>query len=321
VTGLTAAGRIIASEIETSGPMQFSRFMCLALYHPDHGYYRRRDPFGRRGDFYTAEQLQPVFGRLMRRVVDGLADELQCPADTITVVELGAGRGEMAEAFARYRYIPVDISYGEMPARFTGIVFLNEFFDALPVDVVVSRSGQILERRVGYEAGRFVWADGPPATEDAVSRWAHLEEGAIREVQTHRVRWLERISTALEKGFILTIDYGYADEELARFPEGSLMSYRRHQALGEVLTDPGERDITAHVSFSDLQRAGAAAGLETIQFEPLRATLLRAGEGDEFAEALKGETEMERLRHGLQLKTLLFGMGETFRCLLQRKRQ
>ena len=83
-----------------------------------------------------------------------------------------------------------------------------------------------------------------------------------------------------------------------------------------MLADPGERDITAHVCFTALEEHGKKLGLETVRFEKLSQTLLDAGEADQFATALSGADEARRR---LQLKTLLFGMGETFRVLLQRK--
>jgi SAM-dependent MidA family methyltransferase len=90
------------------------------------------------------------------------------------------------------------------------------------------------------------------------------------------------------------------------------MSYRRHMALEDVLSDPGGRDITAHVCFTALE----GHGFQTVRFETLARTLLDAGEADRFAAALTGPDEVRRR---LQLKTLLFGMGETFRTLLQKK--
>jgi SAM-dependent MidA family methyltransferase len=97
------------------------------------------------------------------------------------------------------------------------------------------------------------------------------------------------------------------------------MSYHRHIAEENVLANPGERDITAHVAFTALEHAGAAKGLESVRFETLASTLLRAGEADQFASVLTGIGEEEQRRRRLQLKTLLFGMGETFRTLLLKK--
>ena len=120
---------------------------------------------------------------------------------------------------------------------------------------------------------------------------------------------------------MLTIDYGFTRAESVRFPAGTLMGYRRHTAREDVLTDPGERDITAHVNFTALEETRRAHAVsrpsasrrwrrrcsppESAISSPPR---WRAGAADE-------------LRRRMQLKTLLFGMGETFRVLLQRKRR
>ena len=106
-----------------------------------------------------------------------------------------------------------------------------------------------------------------------------------------------------------------------RFPAGTLMGYRRHTAREDVLTDPGVRDITAHVNFTALEESGAACGSRPSASKRWRRHCLTAGEPDQFAAALGAGGAAEELRRRMQLKTLLFGMGETFRVLLQRKRE
>ena len=290
--------------------MPFSRFMHLALYHPQLGYYcRPRDPFGKSGDFYTAEQFQPVFGRLIAAYLRQLAGAGD------TVVEVGAGRGEMGDALAGFRYIPVDMWTGELPPRFHGVIFSNELFDAIPVDLLIRRDGAVYERRVSLRGDSFAWDDSV-----ACDQWMD-ERVEIAETQHHRIAMLRRLAQSLERGFIVTIDYGFTRRELIRFPEGSLMSYRRHTASSDVLNRPGEQDITAHVDWTALEEQGVPLGLRTERFETLAAALLHAGEPDGFAAALAGATDEEEKRHRMQLKTLLFGMGETFRVLVQRKEQ
>lgn len=317
---MTAAGAALAAEIRASGPVSFRRFMEVALYGAGHGYYRRaRDPFGKEGDFYTAEQVQPVFGILMAARIRQMFVEMGEP-ENFVVVELGAGRREMAEAFSEWTYVPIDFASGEVPDGITGVVFSNEFFDALPVDAAVYRDGAWRERVVDLVNGQFVWRDGAAVTGDAleyVRRYGpEAEEGNECEVNLEAARWMQRIGRKLARGFVLTIDYGYTRAELARFPNGTLMGYRRHTAREDVLVEPGERDITAHVNFTALLEAGAAENLRKEKFETLAQTLMAAGERDQFAAALGEEGE---LRRRMQLKTLLFGMGETFRVLLQRK--
>jgi SAM-dependent MidA family methyltransferase len=318
---VTGAGTLLVEEIRKNGPVPFSRFMEVALYHPEHGYYRRpRDPFGKSGDFFTAEQIQPVFGILMAARIRQLYRAMGEPPD-FTVVELGAGRREMADAFSEWRYIPVDVESGELPEKFRGVVFSNEFFDALPVDSAVYQDGAFHEQRVGREAGQFVWKTGDvvSAQADAYLRRYYLppKEGRRYEVNLAALAWMERVAHSLETGYVLTIDYGYTRAESVRFPAGSLMGYRRHTAREDVLEDPGERDITAHVNFSALQECGSGCGLRADRFETLAQTLLAAGEADQFASALETGDSSDQLRRRMQLKTLLFGMGETFRVLLQ----
>lgn len=286
--------------------------MDLALYHETLGYYRRkRDPFGASGDFYTAEQLQPVFGRLIARCLRRFAKHFQ--TTRVTVVEMGAGRRELAPAFPEFYYIPVEKGAGELPRSFEGIVFSNEFFDAIPVDLIVRRGGNWFYRRVGILDGRFIWDDTQPAGTPSDT------EAEVLELSTHRTSELRGIAERLQRGFIFTVDYGYTKRELMRFPQGTLMSYRRHLAIDDVLLAPGDQDITAHVDFSSLQHEGQRMGLKTEIFESLASVLLRAGEPDAFASALAGEDEAAIARHRMQLKSLLFGMGETFRVLVQSK--
>jgi SAM-dependent MidA family methyltransferase len=320
---MSDATSILREEIRCSGPISFRRFMEVALYHPKAGYYRHRDPFGRRGDYYTAEQLQPVFGILIATRIRMLFEEMGRSSE-FTVVELGAGRGEMAPAFSGFRYFPVEIGSNSWPERFSGVVFCNEFFDALPVHVVVRRGGAFREVMVDWRSDRFVRVDGEVASEELESYLEQYatsrEEGDLVEVNLEALRWMEEIARRLESGFVLTIDYGYTSRELGRFPRGTLMSYRRHIADDDVLAEPGERDITAHVCFTALEEHGAQHGLNKVRFESLSQTLLAAGEADQFSAALTGSTAEEQLRRRLQLKTLLFGMGEIFRTLLQQKR-
>lgn len=313
---VTEAGAIIASEIQRSGPLPFSRFMEIALYHPVSGYYAAsRNPFGVRGDFYTAAQLQPVFGRLLRRWVE------DCGADA--VIDLGAGRQDLAPAFAGLRYVPIDIHNAELPSLPQAAVVANEFFDALPCDVYQLRSGELRQLRVTCDCGVFEWVLAEPATPE-VRAWvavaaASLQEGQRIEVCLAYRSWMEKLARALDRASIFINDYGYTRDESHRFPQGTLMSYRRHQATPDVFADPGQRDITAHVAFSVLEMEACRAGFTVEFFGTLSSILLRWGERDQFSEIVRAPSPQGERNLRLQLKTLLYGMGETFRVLLLSK--
>ena len=325
----------IAAEIRERGPITFRRFMELALYHPEHGYYQRpRDPFGVEGDFYTNSQLQPVFGRLLARQVEQWYDEMGAPTD-FTVVEMGAGRGETTTEIQRclptVPCVAMDVSSGELPETFSGVVICNEFFDALPVHSIERRGEALLEHYVALGDRGFEWAQGElsdPRLPDYVERFTPgLAEGQRTEANLAALDQLERIASSFEAGYVLTIDYGYTVEEIAagrRFPGGSLMSYRGHQAIENVLADPGNRDLTAHVNFTALFEHGEELGLTAAPLVTQMRFLMELGEADNFSAALGGGEARDKAednpKHRMQLQTLLFGMGETFQVLVQRKR-
>lgn len=327
-----ALRELIREQIERQGPIPFPRFMELALYHERWGYYRRRrDPFGVGGDYFTNSQLQPVFGRLVAQQIDRWRDQMGRPKD-FSIIELGAGRGETTSVLLdRLRDVPcIEVEYGTdgpLAGNLTGIVFSNEFFDALPVHSVERRGSGIVEHYVDVGAEGFRFVDRPPSDprlEAYLERYAPgLAEGQHIEVNLAALHEFERIAAALDRGYVLTIDYGYTAEEIAagrRFPRGSLMSYHKHQASEDVLADPGCRDITAHVNFTALERRGEELGLVSVGLRTQAQFLMELGEPDQFAAALEAGSEQESLRLRMQLKTLLFGLGETFQVLVQKKR-
>lgn len=284
---ITQIAQMLIAEISAKGPISFRRYMEMCLYHPEYGYYTGgKNRFGREGDYYTSAQLGTLFARLMTRRFEEMRREL----GTLTVLEMGPGRGEFGRALP-FDYIGVE--YGQpLPERpITGCIFCNEFFDALPVQAF--RGDQ--EVLVGERDGRFVWVGGPPN----------------REVSPEAARWMARLAGVLERGYLVVVDYGYRGAERDRFPEGTLMTYRSHAASPDVFADPGERDITAHVDFDGLVAAGRAAGLVEAAFESQSRYLMRLLD-PQFLEAASQE---ERLR----LKDLLFGIGETMRVLELRR--
>lgn len=314
---------LIRSAIEREGSISFDVFMELALYAPQAGYYTRGvDRFGKGGDYYTAEQLQPVFGTLIAQYVRSVRDEMRAPSD-FRVVELGAGRGDMEPALGEFGYVAVEIGRGSLPKTVTGVVFANEFFDALPVQLVIRRADGFVERRVALVNGKFAFVDGERISDrtlDYVGRWyADARPGSVIEVNLLALEWIGRIAERLERGYVLIIDYGFTNREWIRHHHGTLMSYRGHAASDDVLADPGERDITAHAPFTVLEEYAADRGLQKRRFTTLARFLLDIGEPDHFGAALNAPTESERIHRRLQLKTLLFDMGETFRVLVLEK--
>lgn len=309
---------ILRQEILQNGPISFARFMEQALYHPDFGYYRRpRDPFGKKGDFYTAEQLQPVFGQLIQAFVEQMAQKSSI--HPFHVVELGAGRAEMAPALEAWNYQAYDWRASALPSQFSGLILANEFFDALPVHVLKKTRDGFRELDVGWNDDKFQFVSGNIVSGELAaytSRYGSaVPEDGVIEACLEAGEWLQTTVEWWQEGFFLILDYGYSAKELVRFPEGTLMSYRQHRVFSDVLALPGHQDITAHVNFTHLQDLAEKHGLECQEHCALSEWILRVWDANALEQLLKEKTEETRL----QLKLLLFGMGETFRVLVLRK--
>ena len=348
----------IQEEIRDRGPIPISRYMELCLYEPELGYYaRRKEQFGKAGDFYTASDVHAVFGRLMARQFEEMWRVLGSPR-TIEIVELGPGRGLFArdvldwsqhqfpDFFSALHYTLVEASAAlreKLKATLSGyvaakacitddlsscvpvgnaIVFANEFFDALPVEVL-SNHGTM---RVGWEAGRFVesFVSASAAELEYLGRYSiHPEEGERVEAGLEAQRWMARVAAAVPRGFMVIIDYGYVRGELlAGRDRGTIMCYRQHSVSDNPYEAPGEQDITAHVNFTALRAAGEQAGLECLGLITQAQFLMGIGEETQFSDAFEdARLPQERAKRALQLKHLVTpaGMGETFNVLVMAK--
>jgi len=348
----------IEREIRERGPIPFSRYMELCLYDPELGYYSRaNEKFGKAGDFYTSSDVHAVFGRLLARQFEEMWRALGSPA-RIEVLELGPGRGLFAqdvlnwsekkfpEFYRALRYtleesspalrarllerfrqrieggkvalLPATSDKAEVPL----IVFANEFFDALPVEVL-SEKGSL---RVSSRDGRFVeeWAEASAEELEFLDHYGvHPTQAERTEVALLSQRKMIEIAAAFGRGFLVVIDYGYTrDEQLAGRHLDTIMTYRQHSASPDPYEAPGEQDITAHVNFTALAGVAEQAGM---QFQkPLTQSqfLLGIGEANQFADAFEDcKLPQERAKVALQLKHLVTpsGMGETFHVLVGSK--
>ena len=292
---------IIRSEIVAGGPMPFRRFMELALYHPEFGYYASGHArIGRGGDFFTNVSVGPLFGRLLARQIAEMWSVLGAPGD-FTIIEQGAASGDLAadvlgglrgmfpECHEAVRYRIVE-PFAKLEARqrerlgaFAGKVqwsraleeirveacvhFSNELPDAFPVHVVNRTGGEWRERVVIEKDGRFVFADGPPPSGELREACARipgpLPEGYVTEVNLAACAWIREVAAVMQRGFVLAVDYGFPRLQYYS-PDriaGTLSAYANHRREPDPLARPGEIDLTAHVEFDGLIEAATAAGL------------------------------------------------------------
>jgi SAM-dependent MidA family methyltransferase len=294
----------IRAEIEADGPMTFARFMDLALYAAEGGYYRSAEARpGREGDFLTAPELHPIFGEAVATQLIEVWERLGQP-DPFVVEEHGAGTGALAEAMSRglersgsafrdaISYVPIEVDPRRIEAltdrlagtaiagriasagtgSFTGAVLANEVLDALPVHRIGVRDGRLMERFVGLdETGAFADAWGEPSTAAIARRLAdetvELAEGQSAEVCLALDEWITTAVARLERGVLLVVDYGASAPDLydpVRRPDGTIRAFSRHRLSENVYAHVGRQDLTAHVDLTAVDAAARAAGLADV---------------------------------------------------------
>jgi SAM-dependent MidA family methyltransferase len=314
----TALVARIREEIRRDGPMPFARFMDLALYDPVGGYYRGADARpGRTGDFLTAPEAHPIFGRAVARVLDETWRRLGEP-ERFVLREYGAGDGTLALAILdglrrdgsglapALAYRPVEVEPRRLEAIGTrlaeagfaaaldapadprepvvGAVVANEVLDALPVHRVRRRGDALVEIAVGLDDERLVEVDVLPTTPALAERLAaegiDLVDGQTAEICLALDGWVADAAAGLARGLLLLIDYGAPATELydpVRRRGGTLRAYLRHRVHDDPYAHIGRQDLTAHVDVTAVERAAAAGGLEHLATTTQAEFLVGAG--------------------------------------------
>jgi SAM-dependent MidA family methyltransferase len=351
----------LAARISANGPITFADYMEACLYDPDHGYYssEKRTRFA---GYFTSVDVHPIFGRLLSRQLDQMWQILDRPSEFV-IVESGAGIGRLAkhildfaasqlpEFYSALHYVTVERSAvrraihakilaahfesgrgkssADLPANISaGCILSNEMFDAMPVHRVIQKDGELREVNVGRAREIFVDHIGnilsPGIAEYFARQEIKLVQGQHAEVNLAACKWISDAARHLNRGYLLTIDYGYPARELynPRRMKGTLLVYRDHKVGENYYAAPGEQDLTAHVNFTALQIWGKDAGLQTLGIVPQSRFLVSLGRENEFADLYdEGQNETGRVRAQLQLSSLIHpeGMGQTFQVFIQQK--
>lgn len=339
---------------DSGGSISFAEFMHECLYAPGLGYYAAGPTkFGPAGDFITAPEISPLFGRVLARQA---ADVLQQTGGDI--LELGAGSGALAISMLakladldalpeRYRILEVSADLRErqaerirvelpacagrvewlesLPAEFTGVIIGNEVADALPVERFRIEGNQAQQARILRQGEEFAWTYAPaPGFLEAAIRdveagiGRRLEHGFESEVSPALAQWIGELASSVTSGLVMLIDYGMARHEYYApgHEAGWLRCYFRHRGHRDPLLLPGIQDITCWVDFSLLAAAAVAADLQVAGYVTQSDLLLFGGLADEFASLADLPLQQQVTMSG-QLKqlTLPDEMGESFKCI------
>lgn len=342
---------LIRAEIDRAGNgIPFARFMELALYTPELGYYSAgKHKFGAAGDFVTAPELGPVFAQCLARQCAQILPTLS----NGDILEVGAGSGTLAvqlllelERLGQLpaRYLILEIS-SALRARqqalfagmathllervqwidslptvgFRGIVLGNELLDAMPVERFRVGTQGIVQLQVGWEDNRFVWREAH--ANDALSTRVtglSLPEGYVSEVGFTAEGWVRSVADILEQGVLLLVDYGFPRHEFyhPQRSSGTLMCHYRHRAHSDPLMLTGLQDITAHVDFTAIAEAGTDSKLSLLGYTSQALFLLGCGL-DDIATQIDQSDARAYLRFTNEVKklTLPHEMGELFKVI------
>ncbi len=348
---------LIRQRIDRAGGfLPFDRFMEAALYEPGLGYYERGAIFGAEGDFVTAPDLGPWLklgfcdllrqgwqalgepsewilleqgggsGRLLTSILESLPQTgMPMPARVIEVETSEQLRMRQRELFGQAGTAVEHVAaLSDLPALENVLAISNELPDAFPVRCFTMRSGSPYERGVAFERG-FVWAtadealaDGPAIDPDIRAAWP---EGYTSEWNPGLDSWQQQLAAVIRRGFSFCVDYGYSQREYYRpnREQGTLLAHYRHQVVDEVLLRPGEQDITAHIDFSALCRAGRLHGLQPLLWMPQGAWLAQSPLVQQTIRHLARHPDSASMKQMAEARRMLlpFGMGEMFKLFIQ----
>lgn len=336
------------------GDLSFRDFMELALYHPRFGYYARgENPVGKGADYVTAPLLSPVFSYAL----SGLVREFVSRSEgaLCSIVDIGCGDGSLIESVTRdsgldrgdLRFFGVDRSLGrvtrrqspvtyvrtldEVPRDGAHLILSNELYDAFPFARLVKRGEHLHELWVHErEDGALDWTEreAPAAYDDYfAARGIELAEGQFADVSLEWEAFHADVLRFIDRGLVVTMDYGHPADKLfhpraRRF--GTAAAYAGQRVSRDLLANPGEQDLTAHINFSDLERAGG----ETLFFARLAKFLLaldvmshelfRPLEESGITTTEEGVALLDA-REGARRLVLPDGIGEEMRVLVQGK--
>ncbi|MDE2070070.1 MAG: SAM-dependent methyltransferase [Gammaproteobacteria bacterium] len=337
----------IRAEIQAhGGAMSFERYMDLVLYAPGLGYYSAgARKFGVAGDFVTAPELSPLFGRCLAVQCAELLKVL----DGGDILELGAGSGAMAADMlaelatlgalpGRYLILEVSAELRErqrltlaerapallqrvhwlerLPAAFSGVILGNEVLDALPVSRFRRATLGFEEYCVADRGGEFVW-QLQPGSADLQHALAALEAdlpqplaaGYSSEICLRLPLLIASLADALTHGALLFTDYGYARAGYYHSERhmGTLMCHYRQRVHADPFLYPGLQDITAHVDFTAMTQAATQAGLTLAGFTTQAHFLLALGIAERAVDL--------HTARAVKLLTLPEEMGERFKAI------
>ncbi|WP_078379721.1 class I SAM-dependent methyltransferase [Sutcliffiella halmapala] len=339
----------------------YADYMAEVLYHPKHGYYmKEKEKVGAKGDFLTSSNVSDMYGKLFAGL---FINYFKKNAIQPMICEIGGGTGRFAKQLLEewkkidetfYQSVIYNMietspfhlkcqkellvneenvhyysSLEDIPqTQMEGIVFSNELFDAFPVHVVERKDGEIMEVFVTLnEADTLEECIGNVSTQRILEyisfHQLKLKEGQRVEVPLAMEEYAKKLSGFLEKGSIITVDYGYTFAELAlpEHVEGSLRGYYQHTLVTDPLQHPSEMDLTTHIHINALEAVFETEGLTPVCQKRQGDFLVEAGILTYLQENFDSNPFSEKSKRNRAIRSLILdsGWSQSFQILIHEK--
>ena len=297
----------LITRIKEQGPRTFEKYMELCLYWRNGGYYAG-DNTKSNNDYYTSPMAHPVFGALITLYIKSLF-ETNVFNNKLMILEIGAGNYQLANDITNYaknlssgfydslEYMTIDLRKPEkisnngftsivsntIPLKtFSGIVILNEVFDAFPFHRIIKHNNELKEIYVDTKEGEFIETYGSISSiklnEFISENNLIIKENQIIEISLKSNEYINDIASMMDTGVVLNIDYGDTSKNLLnKFPKGSLSCYYKHTMSQNPYFKPGKQDITCHVNFSALIKEASKNNLQSNNLISQRDFLYQQG--------------------------------------------
>ena len=343
----------IINTLREKKSIPLDRFINIALYDKKFGYYMKKNPFGKKGDFITAPLISNLFSEMIAVWCVAFWEHLGKP-NKILLVELGPGDGtlckDLIKTFKKFKefYNSLEINLFEISNKLKKIqkikinskkvkwikkieeinygpviFFGNEFFDALPIKQICKKKNNFFEKYVALTTNekniKFLHKKANNNLIKCIKDLNLISIGDTIEYPLEALKFLKQISKKINKfdGGLLTIDYGYTLKK----NQNTLQAVKKHNYL-DIFFKPGHSDITSHINFKLFSKSLSDNNLAVKKITTQSEFLKKIGIVERADILSKKMTFKEKANMFYRLKRLIDPkeMGDRFKVIFAQKK-
>ncbi|MEX2462441.1 MAG: SAM-dependent methyltransferase [Paenibacillaceae bacterium] len=290
---------------------------------------------GKTSDVYEIVEWGGGDGQLAKQILDKLSSDFPDFYERLHFIEIERSeyhrelqKTSLKSHMSRVSFWTPEL-WKQQGKRTHTFVFSNELLDAFPVHRVRYKSGQLYEIYVGWDESKRAFCEYEFKCEASqlidylTAAEIELQEGQTAEINLAADQWLSEVTTWLEDGHVVTVDYGDLASEIygSHRMNGTLLCYKNHQAYDNPYIHLGEQDITAHINFSACIASGINGGIQDWKLLTQKEFLVQEGVLELLQNDLSRDPFSPVAKRNRAIRQLLLGdqMSELFKVLIQSK--